>query len=298
MNKAKVGIVVVTYNRLALLQEEIEALRKQTYKEFQIVVVNNSSTDGTLEWLKGQNDIITITQGNVGGAGGFYTGMKYVAENGYDYCWVMDDDVICHTDALEHLIAAYAKHPDAGYVCSKVVGIDGSAMNVPILDMRKGNCDYASWYEESGDSILRIKKSTFVSAMFPTSIIREVGLPYKEYFIWGDDWEYTQRVSTSHVSYLALNSAVVHKRIIQKGMSLKYETDKKRIRMKFYAFRNLAYNYLKFGEKSKFRTMLTACKESLSFLVHGRFYYWWIYQKAMLSLLTFHPSIDYPKRKN
>ena len=75
--------------------EVIDALRKQTYNDYQIVVVNNGSTDGTEKWLSQQRDIITITQENLGGAGGFFAGMKYVAEHGYEYCWIMDDDVLC-----------------------------------------------------------------------------------------------------------------------------------------------------------------------------------------------------------
>ena len=60
----------------------VETVRKQTYKYFNILVVNNGSTDGTKEWLVQQADIITINQENLGGAGGFYTGMKY--------CMIMD----------------------------------------------------------------------------------------------------------------------------------------------------------------------------------------------------------------
>ncbi|MBR4624822.1 MAG: glycosyltransferase, partial [Alphaproteobacteria bacterium] len=56
-----VGIVVVTFNRLALLKEVVESLRKQTYNDFQIVIINNGSTDDTLQWLEKQTDIITIT---------------------------------------------------------------------------------------------------------------------------------------------------------------------------------------------------------------------------------------------
>lgn len=63
----KIGIVVVTYNRLSLLKEVIDSLRKQTYESRDIIVVNNGSTDDTPNWLKEQNDIKTITQGNVGG---------------------------------------------------------------------------------------------------------------------------------------------------------------------------------------------------------------------------------------
>lgn len=53
-----VGIVVVTYNRLLLLKENIESLREQTYTDYKIIVVNNGSTDGTEEWLMYQKDLI------------------------------------------------------------------------------------------------------------------------------------------------------------------------------------------------------------------------------------------------
>ena len=36
---------------------------------------------------------------------------------------------------------------------------------------------------------------SFVSLWIPMSVVKEVGLPIKEFFIWGDDWEYTRRIS-------------------------------------------------------------------------------------------------------
>ena len=102
---SKVAIIVVTYNRLELLREEIVSLRKQTYQNTQIIVVNNGSTDDTLAWLEKQADIYTITQGNLGGAGGFFTGMKYAAENGFDYVQVVGKRRKAHIDHV-HDIAA------------------------------------------------------------------------------------------------------------------------------------------------------------------------------------------------
>ena len=46
-----VATVVVTYNRLSYLKNLIESLRQQTYTDNHIIVINNSSTDGTAEWL-------------------------------------------------------------------------------------------------------------------------------------------------------------------------------------------------------------------------------------------------------
>ena len=68
--------VVVTYNRQFLLEQCIDALKKQTCKIDKILVINNGSTDKTEAWLRGQPGIEFITQQNLGGAGGFYTGIK------------------------------------------------------------------------------------------------------------------------------------------------------------------------------------------------------------------------------
>ena len=68
--------VVVTYNRLELLKRNLSCLRRQTVPLTTLVVVDNGSTDGTGVWLDEQEDVKTIHQTNVGGSGGFYTGME------------------------------------------------------------------------------------------------------------------------------------------------------------------------------------------------------------------------------
>ena len=242
MNK-RVGIVVVTYNRLQLLTEVIEALRKQTYNDCQIIVVNNGSTDGTDDWLLQQKDIIAITQENLGGAGGFFTGMKYVAENGYEYCWVMDDDVICEKNALSELVKAIEAREDIGFTCSNVLGTNGSPMNTPIVDMdsRSSISGYEDYFDMSDYNMIKVKRATFVSVLFRTKYICEYGLPYRDYFIWGDDSEYTIRFSRQRPCYVALNSKVVHKRAIQKPIEFENETDEKRLTFFMYKYRNEAY---------------------------------------------------------
>ena len=55
------SIVILTYNKLNYTKKCIESIRKYTCKEsYEIIVVDNASTDGTIEWLKTQSDIITI----------------------------------------------------------------------------------------------------------------------------------------------------------------------------------------------------------------------------------------------
>ena len=295
----KVGIVVVTYNRLALLKEAIDSLRNQIYTNREIVVVNNGSTDGTQEWLNAQKDIIVITQQNQGGAGGFFTGMKYVAEHDYDYCWVMDDDVVCHSDALQELVNAYTKKTDIGFVCSKVVGINGCPMNTPTVDDRPSSNGEADYSDLIAESMIKVKTATFVSVLCSVKTIKEVGLPYKEFFIWGDDTEYTNRISLHHECYMVCKSVVVHKRAIQGSLSFETETDPSRRKMYFYEMRNEAfiefkYNKLYLNRRMRFRYYVRQYKYALSLLLHGRRLQAMIVVRSVLALLSFNPTIQYP----
>jgi rhamnopyranosyl-N-acetylglucosaminyl-diphospho-decaprenol beta-1,3/1,4-galactofuranosyltransferase len=73
--KASIAAVVVTRNRLALLQECVAALRAQTRKPDVIYIIDNASDDGTADWLKGQGDLTVIRQENLGSSGGQYAGV-------------------------------------------------------------------------------------------------------------------------------------------------------------------------------------------------------------------------------
>ena len=293
-----VGIVVVTYNRLELLKEVVESLRNQTYNDFQIVVVNNGSTDNTLQWLGKQTDIVTITQGNLGGAGGFHTGLKYVAEHGFKYCWLMDDDVVCFETALEELVKAYNINANIGFVCSAVQGLDGSPMNVPVVDMRASSNGYPNYYGLLEYQMIKVQNATFVSVFLATDMIKEVGLPYKDYFIWGDGTEYTMRISKRYPCYLACKSEVVHKRKIQGIIAFDTETDKKRLKNYFYFFRN-SINNVKLYERFR-NLMICYLKHSIKALIYFiqfDFRRYWVLTRAMFSAMFFKPKVEYPNNK-
>jgi Predicted glycosyltransferases len=290
MNK-NVAAIVVTYNRISLLKECIESIRIQSYKDFTIIVVNNGSTDETAEWLNQQSDLVVITQVNSGGAGGFYSGIKYACEHGFAYSWIMDDDVIANTDALQNLMKY--SNDIKGFLCSHVLDINGAPCNVPkISTIKSGVTDELLWGEKLIDNLLRVDVTSFVSLFFRNSIVYEIGLPYKEYFIWGDDTEYTTRISSLYPSYIALGSIVIHKRKIQSALSILKETDKNRIRNYFYAYRNRIHNQKTF--QRKLLMFLYALYEALYLLVRGKFYHAYIIMKGLLCSLSFSPKIQYP----
>lgn len=294
----EIATVVVTFNRLSLLKEEIKSLRAQTISEKnQLIVVNNGSTDGTLAWLEQQTDIITLTQENSGGAGGFFTGMKYAVEQGYRYCWLMDDDVVCRLDALDELYKAYHLKENIGFVCSRVQGTDGCEMNVPYPDMStKGNA-YPTTYAMLDYGMVKISSATFVSVFLSTDIIRRCGLPYREYFIWGDDSEYTERLSKQYDCYLAGKSRVIHKRAMQGMLGLAQETDPIRVQNYFFYFRNNYYRKYRQGS-CRFRLHLVYrwLRMAFGYIRHGQMAKAKVILRAVRAIRTFNPQVQYPQQ--
>lgn len=211
----KTGCVVVTYNRLKLLKSNINALERQTYKLSKIYIVNNNSTDGTGEYLKQYSDnplfeIINLDL-NIGGAGGFATGIKHAVQDHCQWVWVMDDDTIPTANALLQLMTATKLKSDIGFVCSKVVWTDGKphVMNqAHIINYPK---EPFNTYSTPETPAFLIESATFVSTLINADAIIKVGLPIKEFFIWADDIEYTQRITQNGFSaFYVDNSIVVH----------------------------------------------------------------------------------------
>ena len=196
----KVAAVVVTYNRLELLKECVEALRAQTYKNVDFIIVNNGSTDGTREWLASQKDLIVINQENVGGAGGFYAGMKYMFEHDYDALWMMDDDGLADGHQLEELLKAAEKYQKKVLNALVVSKADptrlafGTQEKLTDLDM---TIDIT---EEN----FRPFNGTFIHR----SVIEKVGFIKKEMFIWGDEREYRQRMIKAGYTPYTVNKAI------------------------------------------------------------------------------------------
>jgi len=211
MENKKVIAVIVTYNRKELLKEAIEALLNQNYKNCDILIVDNASTDGTQEYisnlLKNNRVIYKNTGANLGGAGGFNYGIKEACEIGCDFVWVMDDDCIVHNDTLEKFIEADMElNGNYGYLSSKVLWKDGKVckMNVQRKTLTKNVINF-------NEKLQEICMASFVSLFIKTEIVAELGLPIKDFFIWTDDWEYTRRISKKYKCYLVTDSIVTHK---------------------------------------------------------------------------------------
>ncbi|HIH16602.1 MAG TPA: glycosyltransferase family 2 protein [Candidatus Diapherotrites archaeon] len=120
MPKPLASVVVVTFNRLALLQGCLAALRRQTCPDFEIIVVNGASVDGTKDFLAKQSEIQVINQlENRGLSESRNAGIQ--AAKGEIVVFV-DDDCVMDEGWLGKLLAPYADPGVAG-VGGKVIGL-------------------------------------------------------------------------------------------------------------------------------------------------------------------------------
>jgi GT2 family glycosyltransferase len=258
--KYKIAAVVVTFNRLELLKQCIENLRNQTHKLDEIIIVNNSSTDGTLEWLVEQTDLTVITQENSGSAGGQHTGIKRAYEKGYDWIWCLDTDVIPEKDSLEMFLnSSKINEPQTGFLTSAIYFTDGNLCFINLPYTKDRVSIFQLIQNENSISIL---SASFGSVLFSRKAITEVGLPIKDFFIWGDDVEYTFRmIEANYFGFLISSSKATHfaPNNLENPFSQMDYSDKK----SFYCVRNTVYT-IKLRNKlllrSYVRTMLSAMR--------------------------------------
>ncbi len=229
----KTAAVVVTYNRRELLRQCVEHIRAQSVPA-DILVIDNASTDGTAELFAAPQEGIFYfnTGANLGGAGGFNFGMRKAVEMGYDYVWVMDDDTMPSPTAHEKLLDVDGLlEGNYGWLSSLTLWKDGTpcAMNVQKITKWKPLKDFE--YSHS------VQYASFVSLFIKADTIREFGLPYKEFFIWGDDWEYTRRISKHKPCFFVPGSVVKHECASNTGADI-VTADPARLERFRYLYRN------------------------------------------------------------
>lgn len=252
--------VIVTYNRKELLKECLRAICQQTKKVKKIVVINNASTDGTEEIFKNGQEFdspqieLHTMERNLGGAGGFYEGIKSAIKEKCDYVWIMDDDTIPFNNTLMEFENSLnnLKNEKISFLASSVWGEKSEPMNVPEIENSRTENGYPCWYSNLEHGMVKIKNATFVSLLISYDAIINVGLPFKNYFLWGDDIEYTFRLTKYYGNaYICGKSKVIHKRKNAKALSIIDEENKERAKMYYYFYRNNLINNKEYRNKKE-----------------------------------------------
>jgi len=203
-------VVIVTYNRLKLLQECMDAVLSQTYPFTEIIVVDNCCTDGTGAYLDGlveermgtgdgQSLVLTVLhqEENLGGAGGFYVGLQEAQKRELDHVLIIDDDAILRPDYMQRLMEYEEAHPDM-----EIQAMAGDVVTDGKIDIshrrRLGNRYIFNEpfvpEEEYQKDAFPCDLATFCGLVISGDVFHRIGLPKGEYFIWYDDTEYCLRL--------------------------------------------------------------------------------------------------------
>jgi GT2 family glycosyltransferase len=251
MNREKTAAVVVTYNRKELLVECLVSLLKQSYSLDAIYIIDNDSTDGTLDYLLGQ-DLVGPPVGikgepsetvkavasmalsdwpieihyvrmpeNTGGAGGFHEGMKRAVAAGFDWLWLMDDDLWTAPEALAALVRKKdALRAEPVLLNSLVLArdqADGDTLAFPLQELTARGYPRRGIYHwrlsEVQDQVhdgLYQWACPFNGTFLPARVVAEVGLPNKEFFFWGDEKDFLWRAAKRFHLYTVVDSQVFH----------------------------------------------------------------------------------------
>lgn len=218
----KIAVVLVTYNRLECLKIALDKYLKQTILPDNIIIVNNSSSDGTKEYLddwylmnkKTTNIEVITSPKNLGGAGGFSLGIKSSKKLDVDYVFLADDDAYAEPNMIQELkkYAWILKDRKIAALCTSITN-NGNLELMHRCSLKRGFFNVSikgiSEYEYS-KPYFKLDLLTFVGACVKKSVIDEIGLPNSQYFIYYDDTEYSLRIRDHGDIYCITNSVMQH----------------------------------------------------------------------------------------
>ena len=192
MSAPRVCAVVVTFNRAALLARGLEGLMAQHRPPDEILVVDNASTDSTADLLAGSYPEASVHRlaSNSGSSGGFSEGVRLAHEMGFDWLWLLDDDVVAEPACLKELLEVAVASGKKVVVPRRRAADGAYPRNEAIIDERmqtyRAPVSSARW--------VGIDIFTFEGPLIHRSVVDRVGVPNSRFFITADDTEFSVRV--------------------------------------------------------------------------------------------------------
>ncbi|MBS0519566.1 MAG: glycosyltransferase [Proteobacteria bacterium] len=190
MNAANVTALVATCNRANFLREALDSILGQTVPPGQVIVVNDGSTDGTTEVLRGYGERIEVMEQENGGKS--HALNRAMARVRGEHLWIFDDDDIALPTNLERHLSVLDAHPGAGFVYSTCRIIRSEP---------DGRVEYRGRMEmpdvPEGEIFPRMLESNFMqqqAMLVRTRCYREVG-PFDVDLDRGQDYEMNLRLA-------------------------------------------------------------------------------------------------------
>jgi len=217
----RVAIVILNLNGGLDTLACLDSLQSQSYKNFTIVVIDNGSSDNSIELLqkyqkKHTNNIkLIVNPKNFGFSGGANTGIEWALNDNYDYVVLFNNDATADKDWLKELVNA-AKLEEIGVGAGLFLHENGKTID-----------STGDWYSVWGlpfprnrnDKTVKAPKCEFVfcasggAVLYKTQMLREIGLFDEDFFAYYEDIDISFRAQLAGWKVFYNSDAIAyHKR--------------------------------------------------------------------------------------
>jgi hypothetical protein len=202
-----VTVVVTTYNQERFIAAAIQSVLAQTYRDYELVVVDDGSTDDTPHRVAAfGDDIVFIRQNNQGVAASRNTGIRHARGTLLAF---LDGDDLWQREKLAHHVTAASRHPRSGLIV-----VDGVKFTGPTI-LHESLCPpfVAALFEGRESVTLRCYEhllrgnliATTSQVLIPRAVLDDVGLSDPRLPI-SSDWDLYIRIAASYdITFLAKN---------------------------------------------------------------------------------------------
>ena len=196
--RPRVCIALVNWNLKQVTLECLESLRGLKYPNFQVVVVDNGSQDGSPEAIADRfpEAAQVVYPENLGSTAGFNAGFLYALAAGADYAFLINNDTILDPDALDILVDA-CENPEVGIASPLIfyagapekIWSAGAMLSRLTLDLI-GN-------HGRGEKFGKITRRDFLTGcamLVKREVLEPVGVMDRDFFLYYEDMDYCFRV--------------------------------------------------------------------------------------------------------
>lgn len=216
----KIYIIILNWNGYSDTIRCVASLLQQSYKNFEILIVDNGSTDGSEAMLKKSFPNITLLQTgkNLGFAGGNNVGIGYALKEKARYVLILNNDTLCDKNLLQTLLEAAQSSSKVGIVGSLIYYFDNprrfwNSSGGYFRPTRKNFHSNVSIREESEDNkYIKVDYVSGTCMLINTSLLKRVGLIPEEYFLYYEDLDFSLAAKRAGYDiFLAKKSRILHK---------------------------------------------------------------------------------------
>ncbi|MCK5614504.1 glycosyltransferase [Candidatus Pacearchaeota archaeon] len=209
----RIASVVVTYNNADNINKLIQNLLLQTYPINEIIVIDNASSDDTVQKINEEFPQVTLfaNTANEGVGGAYADGLKYAYNKKYDWVWLLDGDSLPKVKALEELINAFL-HISPN---QSKIGILASSPVNPFSNEREDGVFWRNRFVKLPKKFKSVQEPFCVDSVISSGslinykVVEEIGLPIKEFFMDFVDLEYNLRIRQNDFKIIYVPKSVI-----------------------------------------------------------------------------------------